>query len=79
MSTVGEAFDSALQGLRERYVARLADVAAELGKLIAFCEMDALTPDVAEAAHVLVHKLIGSGQTLGFPKSARTPRCWKRC
>jgi DNA-binding response OmpR family regulator len=39
-----------------------------LGKLIAFCEMDALTPDVAEAAHVLVHKLIGSGQTLGFPK-----------
>lgn len=68
MSTVGEAFDSALQGLRERYAARLVDVAAELGKLVAFCEMDALTPDVAEAAHVLVHKLIGSGQTLGFPK-----------
>jgi DNA-binding response OmpR family regulator len=68
VSTVGEAFDSALQGLRERYAARLVDVAAELSKLIAFCDMDALTPDVTEAAHVLAHKLIGSGQTLGFPK-----------
>jgi DNA-binding response OmpR family regulator len=39
-----------------------------LSKLIAFCEMDALTPDVANAAGSLVHKLVGSGQTLGFLK-----------
>ena len=68
MNTVGEAFDSALQGLRVRYAARLEEAAAELSKLVAFCEMDALTPDVASAAGNLVQKLIGSGQTLGFPK-----------
>ncbi|MGZ5920776.1 MAG: response regulator [Rhizomicrobium sp.] len=68
MNTVGEAFDSALQGLRVRYAAKLEEAAAELAKLIAFCEMDALTPDVAGAAGKLVHKLVGSGQTLGFPK-----------
>jgi DNA-binding response OmpR family regulator len=68
VSTIGEAFDSALQGLRVRYAARLEEAAAELSKLIAFCELDALTPEIASAANILVHKLIGSGQTLGFPK-----------
>ena len=68
MSTVGQAFDSALEGLRLRYVARLQEAVAELSKLIAFCEMDALTPEIAEAARALAHKLIGSGRTLGFPK-----------
>jgi len=71
VSTVGEAFDSALQGLRVRYAARLEQAAAELSKLVAFCEMDALTPEIAQAANALVHKLIGSGQTLGFPKVSR--------
>ena len=68
VNTVGEAFDSALQELRVRFTAKLEEAAAELAKLIAFCEMDALTPDVAGAAGKLVHKLVGSGQTLGFPK-----------
>ena len=44
MSTVGEAFDSALQGLRVRYAARLEDAASELSKLIAFCEIEDITP-----------------------------------
>ncbi len=68
MSTVGQAFDSALEGLRVRYVAKLQEAVAELSKLIVFCEMDALTPEIAEAARGLAHKLIGSGRTLGFPK-----------
>ncbi|MEP6831248.1 MAG: response regulator [Rhizomicrobium sp.] len=68
MSTVGHAFDSALEGLRLRYLVKLGEVTAELSKLIAFCDMDALTPEIAAIATALTHKLIGSGQTLGFPK-----------
>lgn len=68
MSTVGQAFDNALGELRTRYLARLKDTVAELSKLIAFCEMDALTPEIAEAARLQAHKLTGSGHTLGFPK-----------
>ena len=68
MSTVGQAFDNALEGLRVRYVAKLQEAVAELSKLIAFCEMDALTPEIGEAARGQAHKLIGSGRTLGFPK-----------
>ncbi|MBN9544542.1 MAG: response regulator [Alphaproteobacteria bacterium] len=71
MSTVGQAFDSALEGLRTRYLAKLAETVAELDKLIAFCDLDALTPDIAAAAASLAHKLIGSGQTLGFPNVSR--------
>ena len=71
MSTVGQAFDSALEGLRTRYLAKLAETVAELDKLIAFCDLDALTPDIAAAAAGLAHKLIGSGQTLGFPYVSR--------
>jgi DNA-binding response OmpR family regulator len=68
VSTVGQAFDSALEGLRMRYLVKLEEASAELRKLVAFCEMEALTPEVAAAASLLVHKLVGSGQTLGFPK-----------
>lgn len=71
MSTVGQAFDSALEGLRARYLAKLTETVTELDKLIAFCDLDALTPDVAAAAAGLAHKLIGSGQTLGFPLISR--------
>jgi len=71
VSTVGQAFDSALEGLRTRYLAKLAETVAELDKLIAFCDLDALTPDIAAAAASLAHKLIGSGQTLGFPHVSR--------
>lgn len=71
MSTVGQAFDSALEGLRTRYLAKLAEAAAELDKLIAFCDLDALTPEIAYAASTLTHKLIGSGKTLGFPDISR--------
>jgi DNA-binding response OmpR family regulator len=71
VSTVGQAFDDALEGLRARYLAKLNDVAAELNKLMAFCDMDALTPEIGAAAIVLTHKLIGSGQTLGFPDVSR--------
>lgn len=71
MSTVGQAFDSALEGLRARYLAKLDEVTAELNKLIAFCDMDAMTPEIAGAAIVLTHKLTGSGQTLGFPDVSR--------
>jgi DNA-binding response OmpR family regulator len=71
VSTVGQAFDSAFEGLRTRYLAKLAETVAELDKLIAFCDLDALTPDIAAAAAALSHKLIGSGQTLGFPHVSR--------
>jgi DNA-binding response OmpR family regulator len=71
MSTVGQAFDNALEGLRARYLARLTETADELDKLIAFCDLDALTPDIGAAAAALAHKLIGSGQTLGFPHISR--------
>jgi len=71
LSTVGQAFDSALEGLRTRYLAKLAEVATELDKLIAFCDLDALTPDIAEAAASLTHKLVGSGETLGFAGISR--------
>jgi len=66
LSTVGQAFDSALSALRARYLGKLEDAVAELSKLIAFCEMESLTPDVADAAKTMAHKLTGSGQTLGF-------------
>jgi len=68
VSTVGQAFDGALSTLRARFVGKLDEAAAELAKLIAFCEMDSLTPDVAEAATQMAHKLTGSGETLGFAK-----------
>jgi DNA-binding response OmpR family regulator len=68
VSTVGQAFDTALGELRARYLAKLKDAVAELSKLIAFCEMDALTPKIAEAARLQAHKLTGSGHTLGFAK-----------
>ena len=66
VSTVGQAFDGALSALRTRYLGKLEEAAAELSKLIAFCEMESLTPDVADAAKAMAHKLTGSGQTLGF-------------
>ncbi|HEY2836808.1 MAG TPA: response regulator [Rhizomicrobium sp.] len=66
MSTVGQAFDGALSALRVRYLGKLEEAVAELSKLIAFCEMESLTPDVADAAKAMAHKLTGSGQTLGF-------------
>ncbi|HEY4274906.1 MAG TPA: hypothetical protein VGM68_05440, partial [Rhizomicrobium sp.] len=65
MSTVGQAFDSALEGLRVRYVTKLQEAVEDLRKLTAFCEMDALSPDIVEAARALAHKLTGSGRTLG--------------
>ena len=68
MSTLGQAFDGALTGLRARYLGKLEEAVAELAKLIAFCEMDSLTPDVGEAAKALAHRLAGSGETLGFSK-----------
>ena len=68
MSTLGQAFDGALAGLRARYLAKLEEAMAELAKLIAFCEMDSLTPDVGEAARLLAHRLAGSGETLGFSR-----------
>lgn len=67
MGTVGQAFDSALSSLRARYIGKLQEAVAELSKLIAFCELDGLTPDVAGAAKAMAQKLTGSGQTLGFP------------
>lgn len=71
MSTISQAFDGALEGLRTRYLAKLGEAAAEFDKLIAFCDLDALTPDIAAAAAGLAHRLIGSGQTLGFPDISR--------
>ena len=71
MSTIGQAFDGALEGLRARYLAKLGEAAAEFDKLIAFCDLDALTPDIAAAAAGLAHRLVGSGQTLGFPDISR--------
>lgn len=71
MSSVGKAFDSALEGLRSRYLAKLAETITELDQLIAFCDLDALTPEIGAAATALAHKLIGSGQTLGFPDISR--------
>jgi DNA-binding response OmpR family regulator len=68
VSTVGQAFDGALSALRARYIGKLEEAAAELAKLIAFCEMDSLTPEVADAARQMAHKLTGSGETLGCPK-----------
>ena len=68
MGSVGQAFDSALANLRARYLGKLEEAAGELAKLIAFCEMESLTPDVAEAAKAMAHKLTGSGETLGFVK-----------
>ena len=68
MSTVGHAFDSALSTLRVRYLGKLEEAAAELSKLIVFCEMESLTPEVADAAKAMAHKLTGSGETLGFAK-----------
>ena len=68
MSTVGQAFDSALAALRTRYLGKLEEAASEIRKLIAFCEMDNLTPDVADAAKMMAYKLTGTGQTLGFPR-----------
>ena len=50
MSTIGQAFDGALEGLRTRYLAKLGEAATEFDKLIAFCDLDALTPDIAAAA-----------------------------
>jgi len=71
VSTIGQAFDGALEGLRARYLAKLGEAAAEFDKLIAFCDLDALTPDIAAAAAGLAHRLVGSGQTLGFPDISR--------
>jgi len=71
VSTIGQAFDGALEGLRTRYLAKLGEAATEFDKLIAFCDLDALTPDIAAAAAGLAHRLIGSGQTLGFPDISR--------
>jgi len=68
VSTVGQAFDSALSALRARYLGKLEEAVTEIRKLIAFCEMDSLTPDVADAAKAMAHKLTGTGQTLGFPR-----------
>src|ERR1700742_3736916 len=68
VSSVGQAFDSALSALRARYLGKLEETVAELAKLVAFCEMESLTPDVADAAKGMAHKLIGSGETLGFAK-----------
>ena len=68
MGTVGQAFDGALSALRARYLGKLEEAATDLSKLIAFCEMDSLTPDVADAARMMAHKLTGSGETLGFAR-----------
>jgi len=67
LSAMGDAFDTAMQGLRVRYVERLDGAIGELKQFTYFAELDSLTPEMVMAVRALAHKLHGSGKTLGYP------------
>ena len=67
MSVVGQAFDSALSSLKERYVSNLGDQIGELKKFAVLCDFGEVNTEILAAILQLAHKMSGTGETLGFP------------
>lgn len=66
MTTVDQAFDTALASLRDRYVSGLAGTISELKKFAVLCEFEETSADMASAIGQMAHRLSGTGKTLGF-------------
>lgn len=68
MSTVDQAFDSALASLRQRYISGLGAAVAELRKFAVLCEFQETNAEVTASIGRLAHRLSGNGETLGYPE-----------